>query len=120
MKVNVYQSEEEAMGSGYYYDSQIIARVNYNERLDYWDGSNWTNGGVGLHKGITKLRKPHDPKMPYVIIIGSQWQGSKDFGYAVTALEAAQEICRAGCEREDWVWPEIKEIIENLEDSEEE
>ena len=32
-------------------DNNIIARVNYNSNLDYYDGHNYTNGGVGLHKG---------------------------------------------------------------------
>lgn len=117
-KVNVYESEMEACNRQY--DTIIVARVNYNERLDVWNGSNWQNGGVGLHKGITKLRKPMDPERPYVIIIGSQWQGAVDFGYTVTANEAAKEILEGDAGDADWVWPEIKEIIKDLDSREEE
>lgn len=44
-RVNVYDEEE-----------NVIGRVRYNNNLDYWDGSNWTCGGLGKHKGLTKLR----------------------------------------------------------------
>lgn len=82
-RVNVYEGPE--------YRERIVARVRYNNLLDYWDGSNWTNGGVGMHKGITKLKDGR-----YVIIIGSQWQGARDYGYIVTPEEALQEILLSG------------------------
>ena len=47
-RVNVYESE---------FCNKIVARVKYNEKLDYWDGRNRGNGGLGMHKGITKLRQ---------------------------------------------------------------
>ena len=81
-RINVYEGEE--------YREQIIARVRSNNALDHWDGSNWTNGGVGMHKGITKLKDGR-----YVIIVESQWQGAKDYGYIVSAEEALQEILRS-------------------------
>ena len=34
-KVNVYE------------DGKVIARVQYNDNLDYWDGKNWTCGSIG-------------------------------------------------------------------------
>lgn len=81
-RVNVYQDEHEL--------SEVISRVRYNSNLDYWDGRNWSNGGVGMHKGITKLKDGR-----YVIIIGTQWQGEKDYAYIVTPQDALQEILRA-------------------------
>lgn len=38
-----------------YEDGVIIATVEYNHRLDRWDGHDFTNGGLGRHLGITKL-----------------------------------------------------------------
>ena len=114
-KVNVYLNDPNQIG----FDQVVIARVKYNECLDYWDGRNHTNGGIGMHKGITKLRKPIDPERPYVIIIGSQWQGGFDYAYCVDAQEAVSEICRSGKIESDWLWPEIKQLIADLEDCEE-
>jgi hypothetical protein len=37
-RVNVYESE---------FCNKIVARVKYNEKLDYWNGRNWGNGGLG-------------------------------------------------------------------------
>jgi len=81
-RVNVYESEDDR--------DNIIARVRYNADLDYWDGRNHSNGGVGMHKGITKLKNG-----TFVIIIGSDWQGSTDYGYAVSKKEAVKEILKA-------------------------
>lgn len=101
-RVNVYEGEER--------QEQVIARVRYNEDLDYWDGNNWTNGGTGMHKGITKLADGR-----YVIIIGSQWQGARDYGYVVSPEEALQEILKSGSEKllESKKFAELKEVYEN-------
>lgn len=83
-RVNVY-------GSRFFdHEDEVIARVRYNTSLDYWDGSNWLNGGTGRHKGITKLKDGR-----YVIIIGTDWQGERDYAYVVDADEALQEILKA-------------------------
>ncbi len=79
-RVNVYDK-----------DGDIIARVRYNQDLDYWSGYNFQNGGVGRHKGITKLKDGR-----YVIIMGSDWQGERDYAYVVDADEALQEILKSG------------------------
>ncbi|MFH2013792.1 MAG: hypothetical protein ABIJ17_02370 [Patescibacteria group bacterium] len=84
MKVNVYSCED-------CFGQEIVGRVNYNDNLDFWNGSNWQNGGTGMHKGITKLKNGK-----YAIIIGSQWQGSKDYAYIVDEKEALQEILKSG------------------------
>ena len=82
-RVNVYKNQYDLGGD-------VIARVRFNQNLDYWDGRNWQNGGMGRHKGITKLRDGR-----YVIIIGSDWQGERDYAYVVDADEALQEILKA-------------------------
>mgnify|MGYP001210273281 FL=1 len=82
-RVNVYKNQYDLGGD-------VIARVRYNQNLDYWDGRNWQNGGMGRHKGITKLKDGR-----YVIIIGSNWQGERDYAYTVDAHEALQEILKA-------------------------
>ncbi|MGE4282805.1 MAG: hypothetical protein AB7G87_03715 [Clostridia bacterium] len=69
----------------------IIARVQYNHNLDYWDGRNWVNGGMGSHKGLTKLKDGR-----YVIIHGSDWQGDSSTAEIVSAEQALQEILRSG------------------------
>jgi hypothetical protein len=92
-------------------EAQIISNVKYNQALDYWDGHNWTNGGTGLHKGITRLKK--SGKM--VIIEGSQWQGSRDIAYVVTDQEARNEIIQSGNTSLFEKWPHLN----NFEDEEE-
>ena len=82
-RINVYESQD--------LQEVVVARVRYNQDLDYWDGSNHVNGGTGMHKGITKLKDGR-----YVIIIGSNWQGSKDYGITVSAKDALQEILKSG------------------------
>jgi hypothetical protein len=56
-QITVYNSENEP-----------IAPVQYNADLDYWDGRNFSNGGFGRHKGLTKLKNGQ-----YVIINGTDW-----------------------------------------------
>lgn len=87
-KVNVYANE---LDRGY--PNTVIARVEYNSKLDYWDGRNWTNGGVGRHLGITRLRDGQ-----YVLIYGTQWQGEQCYGLTVTDREALNEILSSGNE----------------------
>lgn len=78
MKINVYANDS--------FES-VIARVEYNQKLDRWNGSNWQNGGVGLHRGITKLRDGR-----YVLIYGTDHQGHRDYGVVVSKEEMAKEI----------------------------
>jgi len=74
-----------------YEDGDVIARVRYNQNLDYWDGRNWTNGGVGRHKGLTKLLDGR-----YVLINGTNWQGEKDWAEIISPEQALQEILKSG------------------------
>lgn len=72
---------------------EIIANVDYNNNLDYWTGQNWQNGGTGKHRGLTQLE---DGRL--VIIYGSDWQGTKDYGEIISKAEAIQEIVDSGNE----------------------
>ena len=74
-----------------YEDGDVIARVRYNQDLDFWNGRNWQNGGVGRHKGITKLRDGR-----YVLIHGTNWQGEKDWAEIISPEQALQEILKSG------------------------
>lgn len=78
-RVNVYQ------------DGEVVARVRYNQNLDYWDGRNWTNGGTGRHLGLTKLKDGR-----YVLIHGTDWQGEKDWAEIISPEQALQEILKSG------------------------
>ena len=80
-RINVYEDE---------FHSKVVARVKYNKILDYWDGRNWTNGGLGRHLGITKLKDGR-----YVLIYGTQWQGEKNYGMIVTPKEALNEVLKS-------------------------
>lgn len=73
-----------------YFEETVIARVRYNNNLDYWDGKNWLNGGVGKHKGLTKLATGD-----YVLIHGTDYQGEHDFAEIITERQALQEILRS-------------------------
>jgi len=72
-------------------DDKVIARVQYNSILDFWDGHNWTCGsGAGHHKGITKLKDGR-----YVIINGTDWQGERDKAHVISKEQALQEILKS-------------------------
>jgi len=104
-KVNVYDSE-----------GNVVARVTYNQDLDFWDGRNWSCGGTGLHQGIAKLKDGN-----YVIVHGSQWQGDRAYGEIVSKEEALQAIIRSGALElfDDPRFRELKPMYERLDDTEE-
>ena len=79
-KVNVYK------------DGKVIARVQYSDNLDFWDGSNWTCGSTGRHLGLTRLRKSGQ----YVLIHGTDFQGEQDRAEIVTDEEAYRAIISSG------------------------
>ena len=100
-RVNVYDQ-----------NGDVIARVRYNQNLDYWDGRNWQNGGVGRHKGLTKLRDGR-----YVLIHGTDWQGEKDWAEIISPEQALQEILKSGNTEllETKKFYELKQLYQNLE-----
>lgn len=81
-RVNVYEDE---------FMEEVIARVRYNQNLDFWDGRNFTCGSTGRHKGLTKLKDGR-----YVLIYGTQWQDEKDYAIVISAKQALQEILKSG------------------------
>lgn len=89
IKVNNNIKEEIKMVN-IYEDGKIIGRVNSNRNLDYWDGNNFTHGGIGRHLGLT-VRRNGD----FVFIYTSQWQGDRDWAEVVSDDEALQAILRA-------------------------
>lgn len=77
-RVNVYDGDK------------VVSRVRYNANLDYWNGRDWSNGGVGRHKGLTKLKDGR-----YVLIHGTDWQGERDWAEVISPEEALQEILKS-------------------------
>jgi hypothetical protein len=99
VSVNVYD------GNG-----KVIARVNYNDNLDNWDGHNWSCGANGRHLGITKLKKSGQ----YVLIHGTQWQGEGNTSEIITHEEAFQVILRNGHSELLEKFPDLKKYIGEL------
>ena len=97
-KVNVYNDSE-----------NVVARVEYNEKLDYWDGRNWTAGSTGRHLGITKLRDGS-----FVLIHGSQWESERRSAETVSPETALDAILRSGNTAilEEKKFAELKELME--------
>lgn len=93
-KINVYE------------DKTVVAKVEYNTNLDYWDGNNYTCGSVGKHKGLTKLKDGR-----YVLIHVTQWQGERDWAEVISPQEALNEILRSN---NDWLLdePKFKSLLE--------
>jgi translation initiation factor IF-1 len=88
---------------------EVVAQVKYSENLDFWDGSNYTCGSTGRHKGLTRLKSGD-----YVLVHGTQWQGERDHAEIITAEEALQEILRSGNIEllEEKRFAELKELYE--------
>ena len=99
-RVNVYADE---------FMEEVIARVRYNQNLDFWDGRNFTCGSTGRHKGLTKLKDGR-----YVLIHGTQWQGEKDWAEIISPEQALQEILKSGNTEllETKKFRELKELYE--------
>jgi hypothetical protein len=97
--------------------SDVIARVKFNTNLDYWDGHNWTDGGIGTHSGLTKLRDGR-----YVLIHGSELEGTRDYGEIISAKEALNRILASGNEAllETEKFAELRKLAEELPQEEEE
>lgn len=101
-KVNVYK------------DGEVIARVQYNDNLDFWDGRNWTCGSMGRHLGLTRLRKSGQ----YVLIHGTDFQGEQDHAEIVTDEEAYQAIISSGNIELLDKFPDLRRFEEDLDTDE--
>lgn len=96
-------------------EGNVVARVNYNSNLDYWNGSNWTSGTTGRHLGITRLRKSGK----FVLIYGTQWQGERDTAEIVSDKTAYNEIVRSGNTELLDKYPDLKKYEEENIETEE-
>lgn len=93
-----------------YDDGELIATVKYNQNLDVWNGSNYQNGGTGLHLGITKLE---DGK--YVLIHGSDWEGDSDWAEIIGDKKAYELIIKYNSDMLEWkAFQELKKFKEEL------
>lgn len=101
-KVNVYE------------DGKVIARVEYNSNLDYWDGKNWTCGSMGRHLGLTRLRKSGR----YVLIHGTDFLGEQDRAEIVTDEEAYQAILTSGNTELLDKFPDLQRFEEDMDTDE--
>ena len=102
-KINVYNNNQ-----------KIIARVEYNDNLDQWDGKNWSRGSTGRHLGITKLKKSGQ----YVFIHGTDWQGERDWAEVIGSREAYEIIIQNNHEELLEKYPELKVYNKDIEDEE--
>lgn len=88
-----------------YEDGEVVARVKYNQNLDFWDGRNYTCGSTGRHKGLTRLKDGR-----YVLIHGTQWQGEFDNAEIISSQQALQEILSSESDELFEKYPELKEL----------
>jgi hypothetical protein len=99
------------------WQEKVIARVKYNQNLDFWDGHNMSNGSTGTHLGLTKLKDGR-----YVLIHGTDWQGQRSYGEIITKERAFQAIIRSG--NNDLLkakkFEELNEFLKNMPQEEEE
>lgn len=94
-------------------DGVVVARVEYNKKLDFWDGRNYTCGQTGRHLGYTRLKSGK-----YVLIHGTQWQGEQNSAEVVSAEDLIQAAARTGhLESVLEEYPELRDV--GLEDEEE-
>jgi hypothetical protein len=101
-KVNVYK------------DGKVIARVQYSDNLDFWDGRNWTCGSTGRHLGLTRLRKSGQ----YVLIHGTDLQGEQDRAEIITEEEAYQAIVSSGNTELLDKFPDLRRFEEDIDTDE--
>jgi putative transposon-encoded protein len=94
-----------------YDDGEVVARVEYNSKLDFWDGRNMTSGSTGRHLGYTRLKSGK-----FVLIHGTQWQGEQVTAEVVTPEELVQAAARTGHLDEIYTaFPELKGTLEEEE-----
>jgi len=118
MVKHVWGHQKDTKGTGYkpskgdamipvYENGKIVGQVSYNNNLDFWDGSNYTCGFMGRHKGLTVLKKSGK----FVLIHGTQWRGERDTAEVITAERAVSEILESGNHDLFEEFPQLSEII---------
>ena len=86
-------------------DGEVIGDVKYNERLDFYDGRNYTCGSTGHHKGFGQLKDGR-----FYIIYGTQWQGERDYAEICDGKEIVAEAIKTGNIGELKEFPELMKI----------
>lgn len=94
-------------------DGNIVARVEFNNNLDYWDGHNYSCGSMGEHLGITRLKDGR-----FVIINGTDWQGQRDTAHIASKSDALAAVIRSGNEElmQKYFAAEVKKLDEQEEE----
>ena len=89
--VNVYEGRVAAIDAEDALDHEgtVVAQVEYNSKLDHWDGSNWSCGDTGMHLGVTQLEDGR-----FVLIHGTQWRGESNWAEVVSDTEALQAVLK--------------------------
>jgi len=78
------------------YDNEIIVgKVTYNQDLDYWDGRNYSCGSCGYHNGLARLKRPYKDGRLFVLIVGTDYQGEKDWASLKTDKEILNIIVKS-------------------------
>lgn len=86
---------------------EIVGDVEYNEKLDTWNGRNYQSGGTGRHLGYGQTESGE-----YYLIYGTQWQGETDYAVIVSPERIIKEIIKAQKTDELKYYPELLEIYE--------
>lgn len=98
-------------------NTEVIGHVAYNNKLDMWDGNNYTSGQTGRHLGYSRLKKSGR----YVLIHGSQWQNERDYAVVCTARELLQAALRTDNISEVLAtYPELQEVYNEIDSDDEE
>jgi len=85
----------------------VVARVKYNKNLDSIINTDCCNPKLGLHRGLTKLKTGK-----YVLIYGTDWQGSKDYAEIISKEEALNEILKSDNDYLLEKYPDLKELYD--------
>lgn len=86
-------------------DGKVIAQVEENNNLDFWDGRNYTSGSTGRHLGYTRLQSGK-----WVLIHGTQWQGERASAEVVSAEDLIQAAAKTNHLDEIFeTYPELSE-----------
>jgi len=66
---------------------EVVGVVKYTDNLDFYDGRNYSCGGVGRHLGIGKLKNGK-----WYVCYGTQWQGERDYAEVISE-STAKKLC---------------------------
>ncbi|MHA1488536.1 MAG: hypothetical protein ACTSRI_02640 [Promethearchaeota archaeon] len=90
-----------------YEEEEVIGDVEYNQRLDFWNGRNYQNGGTGRHLGFGQLGDGR-----FFLIFGTQWQGESAHAEIVSPETIVKEAIKSENIQELDDFPELLDIYE--------